>query len=535
MINLLSPRLPAALITIAALACFVGPVFAEQLNGSARDAQRWNFFLREHEIDQLWRDVSARTYPQSYAIEHVKLVAMIDDQIQHDMTVVVQNGLIEAVGPSAGVAVPENALRIDGTGKYLTPGLTDMHVHNLVSNSQVMLNLANGVTSVRDMDGFKWMLALRRRIAEGQLLAPTMYISGHILSGFPMQFYATLVQTPRAARLAVRDQAAAGYDFIKVHNSMSPEVFAAVIDEARGLGLDVVGHIPHGISIADAVAGDMRTLEHFKGYILDSTLSLTDEDYLDVTRGQEIWNTPTFYVNRAQLRGDEARRQVLDSEEIHYVSPSDVLDWQRLALTPSDQLNELRKGVFNLSQKIFRDLLTIDAQFLAGTDSGGGTPMLIPGFALHDELRIIQDNGLSPFETLRTATTNAAEAMRLSTDFGSIEAGKRADLLLLDNNPLETVENLGSIHGVSANGRWLDHTVLAGMLAGIRDIYALKPGEDLENFPDLAAVDVMLKEKVEMRGRGFIFRDFDLGEISRLLRTSGLNDRSGQVRALRSR
>ena len=262
---------------------------------------------------------------------------MKDDSIEPNVTVIVNDGLIVAVGPSASTPVPSDAKRIDGKGRYLLPGLTDMHVHNLVSNSQPLLNLAMGVTSVRDMSGFNWMLAMRARINNGILLAPTMYITGHILNEMPMEFYATVVGTPDAARQVVRDQAAAGYDFIKVHNVMSPEVFVAVHEEAANQGLDVVGHVPHGMTVADAVASGLRTFEHFKGYILDSSLSLSDEDYVAATDGKKIWNTPTFHTYRAQLRGDEARTMVLESDEVVYVSPSDRLDWERLADTPSDE------------------------------------------------------------------------------------------------------------------------------------------------------------------------------------------------------
>ena len=199
------------------------------------------------------------------------------------------------------------------------------------------------------------------------------------------------------------------------------------------------------------------------------------------------------------------------------------------------KLNELRANVFELSKGIFAELQAVDAQFLAGTDSGGGIPFMIPGFALHDELRVMQENGLTPFQALQTATTNAAAAMQRSDEYGTIEPGKRADLLLVSANPLESVGHLNQIDGVAAGGVWLDRTTLDQILDGISDIYQLKPDENLEQMPTLAEVDALIERMIALRSDGFVFRDFDLGEISRLLRKAGLNDRAALVRSLKLR
>lgn len=511
------------------------PERATPLAGSERDGQRWQFFLRENEIDRFWIEVSERQRPSRFALTNVALIAMSDQTVARDQTVIVSDGYIDAVGPSSATTVPPGILSIDVRGAYLMPGLADMHVHSLVSNSQPLLNLANGVTTVRDMGGFAWMLAQRNRIAAGELLAPNMYLTGHILNGSTMGFYATPVATPAAGRRAVRDQVAAGYDFIKVHNTMAPEVYAAITTAARRHGIDVVGHVPQGITVATAIAAGQRTLEHLKGYILDHNLQRSEEDYLAATQGQRVWNCPTFYTYRVQLRGEEARRRVIEHEQFRYVAPSDRLDWIATAALEPTPRTESRKRGDALALEIFKELLATDARFLAGTDSGGGMPFMIPGFGLHEELAIMQEHGLKPDAVLASATTEAAAAMRRDHEFGTLVAGKRADLLLLDANPLENVRNLKRIRGVAVAGRWLDRAALDEILDGVAEIYAVDDGEDLERLPTEAEVDALIGRLESMRAGGFVFRDFDLGELSRLLDTAGLQRRAATVRALRYR
>lgn len=498
-----------------------------------RQGQRWSFFLQENSIDRAWLKLSQDLSAAPFAIVGVNVISMSGPGLRPRQTVVCQGGRIVAIGPSDTVDVPNGVPLIDGQGKYLIPGLVDAHAHSMVSNSTHLLNLANGVTTVRDMDGFEWMLQLRDRIAANELLAPTMYVAGHILSAAPMGFYATVVGTPEDARRAVREQVAAGYDFIKIHNLMSPEVFAAVHDEARKHQIDVVGHIPQGLSVLDAVEAGQRTIEHFKGYILDSTLQVTDEDYVQATLGRDVWNTPTFYATRTELRGDEARRAVLDTDQLQFVAASDRADWVQLAGTEPDRLNRLRYNVLEISRTLFRDLRQIDARFLAGTDAGGGMPLLIPGFALHDELREMERLGLTQYEVLETATGNPARAMRRDREFGTIQVGKRADLVLLSANPLESSANLDSIDGVAARGIWLDRDRLDEMLAVVATSYSADG--DFRTELELREVDALIDRMAALRTTGFIFRGYDLEELSAILRDARLPARALRVRNLRAR
>jgi imidazolonepropionase-like amidohydrolase len=284
-----------------------------------------------------------------------------------------------------------------------------------------------------------------------------------------------------------------------------PEVYDAICDEARAQGLDVVGHIPHDIPIARAIACGQRTLEHFKGYINDHSLTLTTEDYVAVTRGAEVWNTPTFYNYRGQLRGDEART-LLNLPEMRYVSARDRARWRALAAEPA---NPVQQRVLPMSEKIFRDLLAIHARFLAGTDSGGGYPYHVPGFSLHEELRIMARNGMAVPEVLRTATVEPAIAMRREAELGTLEVGKRADLVLLAKNPLESIANLEAIDGVMVRGIWLPRGAIDEMLAAIAAI----AGSSAQPAPALnrADLDRALDTLEQLRARGYVLRDHFLG------------------------
>jgi imidazolonepropionase-like amidohydrolase len=423
--------------------------------------------------------------------------------VDRDQTIVVDGSTLRAIGPSGRVAIPAGATVVDGRGKYVMPGLVDMHTHTNQSDSHYILDLANGVTSIREMDGHAFLLRQRTAERANRLLIPNLYVAGKILASAPLDWYATVVKTPEAARAAIREQKAAGYEFIKVHNVLRPEVYDAICAEARAQGLDVVGHIPHDTSVARAIACGQRTFEHFKGYINDRNLKLTGEDYVAATRGAEVWNTPTFYNYRGQLRGDEARALLSSAPEMRYVAARVRARWLALAAQPADPVQQ---GVLPLSEKIFHDLLAIHARFLAGTDSGGGYPFHVPGFSLHEELRIMARNGLPIAGVLAATTVEPARAMRREAELGTLEVGKRADLVLLARDPLASIANLEAIDGVMVRGIWLPRAALDAMLAAIEAIDRGPPQP-----PTRSDLDHALDTLEQLRARGYVLRDHFLG------------------------
>ncbi|HEX6864713.1 MAG TPA: hypothetical protein VF414_17920, partial [Thermoanaerobaculia bacterium] len=215
----------------------------------------WLSFFEEAEIGRLILELSARNRPGRIAFAGVTVLDVVSGERSPGRTVLVSEGRITAVAPEGEVPVPHGFTRIEGRGRTVIPGLVDMHVHSTVTDADALLQLANGVTSVRDMCGFPWALRVRERIAAGRLLMPNRTVAGHILNAEPMGIFATVVETPEEARRAVREQKAAGYEFIKVHNAVPKEIYRAILDEASKLGIRVVGHVPYGITVAEAVQG----------------------------------------------------------------------------------------------------------------------------------------------------------------------------------------------------------------------------------------------------------------------------------------
>lgn len=481
-------------------------------------AKRWSFHFEELKIQSLQQRLSKQYQPSSIAFTNVNLITMRDDQVVPNQTVLVENGKILEIGDAKKISAPAGFQKIDCSGMYMMPGLTDMHVHNLVSSSQHLLNLANGITTVRDMDGFPWMLRVREQIRNNILLGPNMYITGQILNQRPMDWYARIVKSPDEGRAIVREQKKDGYDFIKVHNSLSFEIYSAILDEAHKQQIDVVGHIPHDITIHQAAELGQKTFEHFKAYILDKDLTLTKENYVRETKNLKSWNCPTFYTYRDSLRGDAAAKLINESVEMKYASWRDKQDWLEIAKETPDANLKLQQNILPLEAKIFKDLLPIYDRWLAGTDSGGGYPFMVPGFSLHDELRIMNENGLSPYQTLKAATVNPAAAMNREKELGTIEAGKRADLIILKSNPLQKISNLENIDAVIVRGIYLFRNDLDQMLEEIETIYNPPANKRVIAIPSREQVESFLKEFNSLKAQGFIFRDHDLKELQEMLK-----------------
>jgi imidazolonepropionase-like amidohydrolase len=499
------------------LCLFLLQACSDRKMSEQEQAKRWHFHFEEIQIQSFQNHLSNEYKSESLASVNANLISMKDGEILSNQTVLVKNGAIIAAGQNGDVPVSSEFRKVDCTGLYLMPGLTDMHVHNLVSSSQHLLNLANGITSVRDMDGFPWMLKMRNQIKENKLLAPNMYVAGHILNDRPMGMYATVVTSAEQGRQAVREQKAAGYDFIKIHNSMKFEIYSAVLDEAKKHNVDAVGHIPHFITIKQAAEHGQKTFEHFKGYILDNRLVLTDEDFVQASKNISNWNCPTFYTHRGNMHGEEALKLVAESPDMKYASWRDKKDWLEGAQKHLDDNQRLQQNIYPLSIKIFKDLLPVYNKFLAGTDSGGGYPFHVPGFALHEELRIMNANGLDSFQTLQAATLNPAKAMNRENEFGTVQVGKRADLLLLRANPLKDISNLQQIEGVAVRGIWMARKDLDQILAEIERIYNPLQEKQIIQYPIQNQIDSFMKSFNDLKSQGFVFRSHDVEEINKLL------------------
>ncbi|HLE57648.1 MAG TPA: hypothetical protein VJB15_11240, partial [Rhodothermia bacterium] len=319
--------------------------------------ENWDRFWEEHQSHKLMMSLSSEFHPRQLAIVGVNVVPMTQDTLLQDQTVIVENGRFAAIGPTGEIEIPtDETVVVVADAKYLIPGLTEAHSHTQISLSQFLVYLTRGVTTLREMDGFPWMLRAKEMAAQNRLLIPNLYVAGHILSHRAWRFYMTQIDTEEQAREVVREQADAGYDFIKIHNSMPEPLLGAVMASAKDAGLDVVGHVPHDITVSHAVDSGLRTGEHFKGYIIDSNLEITDEDYVAATDGVDFWNTPTFTSYHEHLRGPEAAALAEKENSLRLVPKWLRISWYAQADGPEDDLTELRQTILPKSRKVFGNL-----------------------------------------------------------------------------------------------------------------------------------------------------------------------------------
>ena len=399
------------------------------------------------------------------ALIDVNVVPMDRERVINGQTVILRDGRIAEIGPQNAVKVPRDAIRIEGRGRYLMPGLADMHVH-LFSPDDFVSYLAFGVTTILDMSGSPAQLRWRREIARGHLLGPTLYTAGTTLDGNPpLNPMFWTVETPAQARLAVRRQKRDGYDLVKIYGTLNPDVYQAIQDEARRQGLTLVGHIPRQPDFQDIINGNQSMIAHG-----EELLATYFQDEPDETKIPELMKllkmsgktvTPNLTVIPRMIKEVEDLKASLSEDEIKYLSRAAYTEWM-----PANNRNagqEDAKGYVEYlgKRRAFLAVLTkalneAGVPLLAGTDSA---VVGYPGSSLQLELKELVQAGLTPFEALQTATRNAGDFIKRSANgaekFGVIEVGGRADLILLDENPLTDINYVDGLRGVAVRGRWL--------------------------------------------------------------------------------
>jgi imidazolonepropionase-like amidohydrolase len=390
-----------------------------------------------------------------------------------DQMVLIDSGRIVSVRPASQVDPPPGATVIDGTGKYLIPGLWDMHVHlSQVGKGSLPVLLANGITGVRDMGGdFAVLSSWRRSIEADSLLGPRMVLPGPKLDGPPNNAAVDrlLLVTPDAGTRAVDSLAALGVDFIKVYEGLPREVFFAVARQARAKRLDLAGHVPRTVTPLEASDSGMKSIEHI-GFIPPACLAMFDPGAIaakvpipPVCRGDGLdtvfvhfarngtWLDPTVVSFLGFVRAADTSAEV--QARMTKVSP-DLLAWWRnqqsgLPKWPLATWQALVDHVIKLTGMMRQAQVPI----LAGSDLGN--PYVLPGESLHEELGLLVRAGYTPIEALRTATVGAASYLGISDSVGTITPGKVADLVLLRANPLADIANTRTIERVIVRGKLL--------------------------------------------------------------------------------
>lgn len=387
---------------------------------------------------------------------------MKDSLALQDHDVWIEDGRIKKIG--VNLEVPA-AIEIDGTGKYLLPGLIDMHGHLLPGHPMFdtwkMHFLLSGVTSIRDMNGIGGAekLKLRDAINQNKVFAPTIYQASQLIDSRKGQFFQQAA-TPADGRRLVIETKKAGFDFVKVYDGLTPGVYHAIIQEAASQQIPIVGHVPSSITLADALDSKQNSIEHligffeWKGSIIESPAL---NDYALQTARSETWVCPTLYNHRLNLSRETAQSVLKDSAS--QLIPKGLYEtWEKITRNQSKEVVEMvdknGEASFEILKNIVLSLDQVNAKLTAGTDAGN-LPFLIPGSSLIEELKLLSKIGISNYKVLRMTTINAAMAMNKQSSIGTIEEGKRADLILLQDNPIEDLNNLYSNKGIMVRGVWI--------------------------------------------------------------------------------
>ncbi len=448
----------------------------------------------------------AKADSSALAITHVTVIDATGAPAQPDQTVVIKDGRIVALGKSADTLVPAGSETMDGTGKFLIPGLWDMHAHIAAGARDCLaLYLANGVTGVRDMHAYspEMIFDLRKDIEAGKLTGPRIIACGAMIDGPNPTAGTSALVTEDAAQgqAAVRSLKRRGADFIKVHSKLPRDAYFAIAEEAKKQGLPFAGHVPESVSALEASDAGQRSIEHLTGLWISCSaneealrkettaalrsgrsgnlellfrVSLEPVDSYSEPKAQALyqryvknhtWQTPTLVMFRALCSLDNPRFTA--DPRVKYVSPFVRSFWDVKSPLIQGIVKAMagRKRIYKRSLEEVGKMHRAGAEILAGVDHP--FPFCFPGFSVHDELALLVEAGLTPMETLQTATRNPARYLDRLADLGTVEKGKIADLVLLDANPMHDIKNTQRIAAVVTRGKLMDHAALHKMLADL--------------------------------------------------------------------
>ncbi len=428
-------------------------------------------------------------YPEgSTALVGVDVAWMGDDQLLPDRRIVLHAGrILDVLGPDDGALSDDVAVL--ATGGYVMPGLADLHVHAWFE-SDLTLFVANGVTTVRNLFGDPLQRDWRDEIAAGERFGPTIITAGPIIDGSPPIWNGSDVADNAAEGAAFVDaQIDAGYDLVKVYNRLGEPAWRGVLDEAAARGVPAVGHVPFSVSYSDVAASSQGTIEHLDGLLEElagfawwdplseqevrAALAAVPPTALpglaDVLTANSTWNVPTLVVLSSIRIGAADLDARLAAPELAYVHPQYRASWQATVAATPDEMAAwaaLMEGWMGW----VRALHDAGAGIALGTDCGNA--FVIAGYSVHEELNLLVQSGLTPYEALRAGTAGAAQAAGRADDFGQVVAGQRADLLWLQDNPLDDVSNAREPAAVVLGGRWIPRAELDSALDDVAASYA---------------------------------------------------------------
>jgi imidazolonepropionase-like amidohydrolase len=439
----------------------------------------------------------AHTQERPVAFVGVHVIPMDREQVVQNQTVVVRDGRIVAMGPARQTEVPDGATEIAARGMFLMPGLAEMHAHVPSPRQEEVLGagytervlflyVASGITTIRGMLGDPSHLEVREHLRRGDVLGPTLYTYGPSFNG-------NSAPRPETAIAMVRNQAAAGYDFLKIHPGPSRATFDALAQTAGEVEIRFAGHVPADVGLERAIEARFASIDHLDGYVEalaagrtepgtqsgffgSNLVDAVDESRLPAlaraTREAGVWNVPT-QILMAGFGGGDDPDAAGQRPEMQYMPPQVVAQWVRTKRNFQQQDGYSREQIqrfVELRGRIIKTLHEVGAGLLLGSDAP--QVMNVPGFSALAELEAIVAAGLTPYEALETGTKNVAVYFDTIDESGTVEAGKVADLILLSANPLADVRNVSNRVGVMVRGRWLPEAEIQRRLAEIAAVYA---------------------------------------------------------------
>ena len=422
---------------------------------------------------------------QETVFRNVNVISMSSENIMKKQDVLVKNGRISAIGESGKIKYDKSARIIEATGKFLIPGLAEMHAHvppvdDLEPMKEVLtLFLCNGVTTIRGMLGHPRHLELRSKIQSGEIIGPHFYTSGPSFNG-------NSVKTPEAGSEMVKNQKQAGYDFLKLHPGLTKENFAAIAKTAKEVNIPFAGHVSFDVGVWRAIEAGYASIDHLDGFVesLIPGIDTVKEQQLglfgmyiakyadtkkipalmNALKEKNIWVVPTQALAERWFSPHKDADAFAREPEMIYMKEETLKNWinnkKGIVANPNYKPDEIKKFI-ELRRKLIYECQQSGVGLLLGSD--GPQVFNVPGFSIHHELKYMVDAGLTPYQALQSGTVNVAKYFKLNNS-GMIKPGYVSDLVLLEANPLDNIENTKKIAGVMLGDRWMPKETIAGEL-----------------------------------------------------------------------
>ena len=453
------------------------------------------FWLSCGESYQQAQENSYQPSASDMVFTNVNVISMTSDAIDENQDVWVSGGKIAKIAPSGESEIPADVKSISGEGKYLMPGLAEMHAHipvptkdgndDLVKET-LFLYLAGGVTTIRGMLGQPYHIQLKDFVNNGEIPGPRIFTSGTSING-------NSVPSVEVADSIVRAHKDAGYDFLKIHPGLKLEVFDEIVATAKEVGILYAGHVPVDVGIRHAIESDYASIDHVDGYLEGlvpedaevkpdengffgyNFTDIADRDRIaelaQLTKEKGIAVVPTQALME-RWTSTEAPEETIAQPEMKYMSPRTRKQWvdrkfgfQRLKNYDAERVAKF----VDIRRETIKALYDADVLLVLGSDA----PQIfnVPGFSIHHELEAMKACGLTDFESIELGTRNAAVYFGQEGEYGTIEEGASADLILVNENPLDDVANIMNKSGVMVRGEWLSEEDIQARLAEIAENY----------------------------------------------------------------